>query len=304
MELSLKTIERNIHSTEEARAFVEFCEKDFSERIDNALESVFAGNDTKIVALSGPTCSGKTTTASKLIRPIERSGKRSVVMSIDNFFLDRGDRNVVEGESPDYDSADAIDLDYLAHFMKRLNAGLPVLVPYYDFAATGRTRYDEYYPTPDDIYVFEGIQAVYPEVTGLFGESFRSIFMNIWEDIRSGDTIIDRDELRLLRRTVRDQKFRGASPEFTLFLWEGVRANEKKNIFPNSRGCDLLLDSFLLYEPFFLSRYAVPLLETVPADSRFRDEAEDLLRRIAVFDCPYLEEGMIPQNSVFREFIG
>ena len=300
----MKTIEPEIHSTEEAERYVALCETRFSENIDEALESIFRDRSVKTIALAGPTCSGKTTTAAKLTRRMERTGKRVMVMSIDDFFKDRADRNVVGCESPDYDSVAAIDLDYLEKFMKRLNAGKSVLVPHYDFTATGRTGYDEYVPHPDDIYVFEGIQAVYPEVTGLFGEGFFSLFMNVKEDVRSGESVLTRDELRLLRRTVRDYKFRGATPEFTLHLWEGVRENELNNIFPNARKRDMTLDSFLDYEPFLLARYAVPLLETVPKGSRYRDEAEDLLGRLSAFDCPFIEERMIPHNSVFREFIG
>ena len=300
----MRTIELNIRDSADAARFIEECEADFSARIDEALESLFEGHEAKIIALSGPTCSGKTTTAGKLTRRISRAGKRAVVISIDDFFKDRNDRNVVEGESPDYDSPAAIDLDYLALFMERLRAGKPVLVPHYDFIAPGRTGYDEYYPHPDDIYIFEGIQAVYPEVTELFGPGFRSVFMNVKEDIRYGDAVLDRDEIRLLRRTVRDFRFRGATPEFTLHLWESVRANEKKNIFPNAWIRDLTIDSFLPYEPFLLSRYALPLLRTVPEDSRYRDEADALIGKLSAFDCPLFEERMIPHNSVFREFIG
>ena len=122
--------------------------------------------------------------------------------------------------------------------------------------------------------------------------------------MRFGDTVLGKNEVRLLRRTVRDYKFRGATPEFTLHLWEGVRANEEKNIFPNSGNCTLILDSFLPYEPFVLSRCAAPILEDVPRESRYRDEADALLSKLAAFDCPYFEERMIPKNSVFREFIG
>jgi uridine kinase len=300
----MRLIEADIHSTEEAEKYIAECESRFSDSIDDALELIISDDKLKTVALSGPTCSGKTTTAEKLTRRIHRAGKRAVVMSIDDFFLDRRDRNNVEGESPDYDSVAAIDLDLLERFMNRLNAGLPVLVPHYDFTATARTGYDEYYPDPDDIYVFEGIQAVYPEVTRLFGEGYQSIFMNVKEDVRYGNTVLRRDEIRLLRRTVRDFKFRGATPEFTLHLWEGVRVNEGLNIFPNVSGCGFLLDSFLPYEPFVLSRYALPMLETVPRDSRYRDEAEELAEKLRAFDCPYFEDRMIPENSVFREFIG
>ena len=128
--------------------------------------------------------------------------------------------------------------------------------------------------------------------------------MNVKEEIRYRDTVLRADEVRLLRRTVRDCKYRGATPEFTLHLWEGVRANEIQNIFPNAKHCDFALDSLLPYEPFFLSRYALPMLETVPEDSRYRDEADALAEKLRPFDCPFFEDRMIPQNSVFREFIG
>lgn len=300
----MKRIQADIRSIEEAERFVEASEKQFLDGFHKALESLFHGREVKTIALAGPTCSGKTTTADKLTRNILRAGRKAVVMSIDDFFLDRRERNNVEGESPDYDSVAAIDLEYLERFMKQLYEGSPVLVPHYDFTATERTGYDEYYPDPDDIYIFEGIQAVYPEVTRLFREGFHSIFMNVAEEVRYGNVVLSGTEIRLLRRTVRDCKFRGATPEFTLHLWEGVRDNEERNIFPNAAGCDLTLDSFLPYEPFYLARYALPMLETVPEDSRYRDEADGLAEKLRAFDCPYFEDRMIPTNSVFREFIG
>jgi len=300
----MRTIQFDIHSKEEAEAYILECEQRFSDNIDDALEGIFTGGEVKTIALAGPTCSGKTTTAEKITRRIQRAGKKAVVLSIDDFFLSRDDRNVVDGEAPDYDSAAALDLEYLETFMTRLNAGLPVLVPHYDFSSTGRVGYHEYIPCEEDIYLFEGIQAVYPEVTRLFGPGYRSIFINVNEDCRYGDVILEKEEIRLLRRTVRDRLFRGATPEFTLHLWETVRANEEKNIFPNAAGCDLHLESFLEYEPFLLSRYGVGMLESVPKDSRYRPAADEVLKELRFFDSPYFEETMIPKNSLFREFIG
>ena len=141
-------------------------------------------------------------------------------------------------------------------------------------------------------------------MTRLFGPGYRSIFINVNEDCRYGDVILEKEEIRLLRRTVRDRLFRGATPEFTLHLWETVRANEEKNIFPNAARCDLHLESFLEYEPFLLSRSGVGMLESVPKDSRYRPAADEVLKELRFFDCPYFEETMIPKNSLFREFIG
>ncbi len=300
----MRRIEPDIHSAREAEEYLLACEKKFSDDIDDALESIFtAGEQVKVIALSGPSCSGKTTTAEKLTKRIARAGKSAVVLSIDGFFVDRADHNVVDDEPPDYDSAAALDLPYFEAFMERLNAGLPVLVPHYDFVKTCRAGYDEYIPSEDDILILEGIQAVYPEIRRLFAPGTKSVFISVQDDAAYGDVILEKDEIRLLRRTVRDYKFRGATPEFTLHLWETVRENEEKNIFPNAR-CDVTLDSFLPYEPFFLARYALGLLRSIPEDSRYRPQADDIIRELEGFDCPYFDESMIPENSMFREFIG
>lgn len=300
----MRTIEIDIRNRAEAEEYILACEKRFNDNIDEALEGIFTGGEVKTIALAGPTCSGKTTTAEKITRRIRRAGKQTVVLSIDDFFLSRDDRNVVDGEAPDYDSAAALDLEYLERFMTRLNAGLPVLVPYFDFSAARRAGYREYIPREEDIYLFEGIQAVYPEVTRLFGKGYRSIFINVNEDCCYDGVVLEKEEIRLLRRTVRDRLFRGATPEFTLHLWETVRANEEQNIFPNAVACDLHLESFLEYEPFLLANYGVEMLDSVPKDSRYRPAADEVLVELREFHCPYFEESMVPKNSLFREFIG
>ncbi len=293
-----------VKSRDEAAEWIRFWEDNFSQELDDALENVFAGEGAKIIALSGPTCSGKTTTAKKLIRRITSAGNIAVDISIDDFFFDRSDRNLVKDEAPDYDSVAAIDLDYLRHCIGKLERGERVLLPHYSFLDTARVGYHEYLPSERDIYVFEGIQAVYPEVTSMFSENYRSIFINVSEDVTFRGSILTRNEIRILRRLVRDYHFRNASPEFTFHLWETVRANEEANIFPNSGNCDVYINSMLPYEPFVIAPRARTLLEMVPADSRYRGQAEDLLRKLEAFDCPYFEETMIPANSVFREFIG
>ncbi len=300
----MKKLTFNINSRSEAEAFVRLCEDEFNKRITAAIDTVFDNDHHKVIALSGPTCSGKTTTAAMLTERIIREGQNAVVMSIDDFFHDRSDRNNVTGESPDYDSVNAIDLDYLGEFTKDLLAGKTVRVPQYSFVDTARVGYREYSPRENDIYIFEGIQAVYPEVTLLFGGNYESIFISVADDIEYRDAVLTKHEIRLMRRIVRDFKFRNATAEFSLHLWEGVRENEEKNIFPNSGGCDVYIDSFLPYELFVISPHVLRLLATVPSDSRYRAEADELTEKLSVFGCKYFEESMIPENSVFREFIG
>lgn len=280
------------------------CETDFRTRLDGVVNAVLADDDhLRTIALSGPTCSGKTTTANRLIEQIGASGHHAVVISIDDFFLDRNDRNRVDLEPPDYDSVEAIDLDYLDIFLTRLRNRQSVLVPKYDFTATRRVGYHEYLPDPLDIYVIEGIQAVYPEVTARLGD-YRSIFISVTDDVSVNGVTFDRNEVRLLRRIVRDYNFRGATPEFSFHLWDGVRRNEEKNIFPNAGNCDFYLNSFLPYELFVLRKHALPLLADVPETSGHRPSADELAKKLSALPELPFDDRRIPQNSVFREFIG
>ncbi len=293
----------NINSESEAEEFVKQCEAQFSRDLDEAIEHVFDVEDVKIITLSGPTCSGKTTTATKLEERIDKSGKTAVMLSIDDFFFGRSDRNEVDGEAPDYDSVKAIDLEYLQSFTRDLLCGKTVYVPKFSFTEAERVGYEEYKPDPKDIYIYEGIQAVYPEVTSLFGGKFRSIYIRLDEDVEYRGVVLDRNELRFLRRIVRDYKFRNATAEFSFHLWQTVRSNEEKNIFPYAKS-DVYINSFLPYEPFIISHYATEVLSTVPMNSPYRDEADALIEKLKVFDNPYFKDSMVPDNSVFREFIG
>ena len=300
----MKNLRINIDEYRDAQKYITRAEHDFSYKLDSAIDKVFDGGCPKIIALAGPTCSGKTTTASKLVERIKAEGKNAVTLSIDDFFLDRADRNVVDGEAPDYDSVKAIDLALLETFVRDLLRGKTVGVPHFDFETTHRTGYTEYTPQKNDILLFEGIQAVYPEVTSLFGGDFRSIFIAVVDNVRYKGAQLDKNEIRLFRRIVRDAYFRNATAEFTLHLWQTVRSNEEENIFPNAGHSDIYIDSFLRYEPFVMANHAMKLLGTVPADSRYRAYADELIGKLKAFECPFFRDEMIPADSMFREFIG
>ena len=300
----MKNLRINIDEYRDAQKYITRAEHDFSYKLDAAIDKVFENGCPKIITLAGPTCSGKTTTANKLVERIKAEGKNAVTLSIDDFFIDRTDRNVVDGEAPDYDSVKAIDLPLLEVFVRDLLAGKTVNVPHFDFETTHRTGYTEFKPHKNDIYLFEGIQAVYPEVTRLFGRDYRSIFIAVVDPVKYKGAVLDKNEIRLFRRIVRDAYFRNATAEFSLHLWQTVRANEEENIFPNAGNSDIYIDSFLRYEPFVMARHAGELLKTVPEDSRYRAYADELLEKLKAFECPFFKDEMIPRDSMFREFIG
>ncbi len=299
----MKNINLEIKSKEEAKAYIESCEADFDFKLRQAAKRA-AESDCRIITLSGPTCSGKTTTARLLEEEIERSRHNAVVLSIDDFYRDNIRSSTPEGQTPDFDSASTIDLDYLEVFLSALRRGERVMVPKFDFTTGVRVSYSELIPEERDVFVIEGIQAVYPEVVPLFGDCSTGIFVCVEDDVCFNGVEFASSEIRLFRRTVRDFKFRNATPAFTLECWDSVRANEEKNIFPNTGNTDVFIDSFLPYELPVIAKYAIPLYETVTVSDRGYDMAQKLLKKLKQVTCDFFEPRHIPRDSMFREFIG
>ena len=248
----------------EKKALVALCEADFRSKLDAAAELASSQENLKFIALSGPTCSGKTTTAGILIDKLQKKGKRVTVISIDDFFLDRATL-AAEAERTgvpfDMDSVKAIDLGELRAFVADIAALRPARLPKFDFAVGGRVGYTELFPDDSDIYIFEGIQAVYPEVTVLFErKTLLKIYISVEDGISSPWGSWLPREIRLLRRLVRDSKFRNTDAETTFAHWGGVVSNELVNIEPYKDGCDVRLNSGMIYEICVLKD---PLIEVL-----------------------------------------
>lgn len=290
----------------EKKAYVMECEKSFEHSLDIAVERLLGEKDNKIITLSGPTCSGKTTTANKIVSEFEERGKRVHVISIDDFYYDRDvlvKRSEKSGTPLDFDSVSTIDLKELKRTIDEIFEGKTVLVPTFDFKSGKRTEMRKYELDERDVFVFEGIQAVYPEVTALFGDHpYLSVFVYVCEELCVGDQIFDKNEIRFFRRLVRDYNFRNADPEFTFKLWEGVRANEESYILPFFDDCTVLLNSLMPYELGMIKPYVVSLLAKIKADSPYYDYARRTMRRFEHIE--EISREYIPQNSVYREFLG
>ncbi len=295
-------IDRIYNTKEEAAAFCSRCEEQFEARL-HAISTEIAGlSELRCVTLSGPSCSGKTTTAAKLTGEIERAGRRARVLSIDDFYLD-SDEMKRRGIT-DFEGADSLDLAYFASAVQAIAAGEKVLLPTFDFPLRKRVAYTEYQPDERDIYVFEGIQAIYPQITRIlepFG--YKSIYISVEQGANVCGTAFDKNEIRLMRRIVRDFYHRDSSPHYTMALWDSVRSNEEKNIFPYVSGCDYVINSMLPYEIFLIGRYFLHITDDYPADGPHYDWIQDLRGRLRQFSESAVDVSMIPMRSVFREFI-
>lgn len=300
-------IGRNRYDGEsDKRAYVLECEAEYERSLDSAVKTVSATEGVKIITLSGPSCSGKTTTAKKIVGDLTSCGHRVHVISIDDFYYDR--RELVEraeenGTAVDFDSAASIDLETLKKSIDGILHGEYAKIPSFDFNDGRRTEMRTLYIDESDMFIFEGIQALYPEVTDLFGDhNFISIYVNVGEELKIGDEVFRPEEIRLFRRLVRDFNFRSSSPEFTLKIWQSVRSNEEKNIFPYCDRCDVKINSLLGYEVSMLKPYLKPLLETIPKGSEYYGKVQDIINKMRYI--PTISREYIPKDSVFHEFLG
>ena len=298
----MKIINVKFNNENDKMKFVEECEKDFEIRLDEASKKIVNSKYLNVI-LSGPTCAGKTTTANKIISDYHEEHREVTVISIDDFFYERtDDRRVNENEKIDYDSVDVIDLALLKECIGNSQPGNNIKVPIFDFVSQSRIGYNSHYIIEDEVVLFEGIQGVYPEVTSLFKDGFIGIFISVNEDVCINGTEFSRDEIRLIRRLVRDRKFRGASAEFTFYLWETVRENEDKSIFPNKNICELQLDSFMGYELFLIKPYILDVLSEVSCESKYHAQAKKLADKFENLD--EISYDYIPKNSLYTEFLG
>ncbi len=287
-------------------AYVNACEAKYEAELDEAVKKILAKRDHHILMLSGPTCSGKTTTARKLIDELHAEGKRVKVISIDDFFYEREvlvDRAADTNGEIDFDSPTTIDLEAFSRAVESILRGEETQLPRFNFITGLRERGDLLIPEERDVYIFEGIQAVYPQVLSLFKSgSYTGIFAQAEQDIQAGEHCFDCHQIRLFRRLVRDFNFRGASPQFTFSLWEGVRENEEKWVLPGKEMCEVRLNSTLGYEISALKPYLCPLLLNVPADNRFYRESRAIVEQMQHIEP--ISKGYIPETSVYREFLG
>lgn len=288
------------------REFIENCDRRFDEKLSLAASRVFSG-DEKIIGLTGPTCSGKTTAAKKLKSIVEAMGKKMQVISLDDFFKDEFskqeiDRNTSDAEGLDFDSPDTMDMPLLTEFVHDLFTKGRATKPTFDFKTGTRPEYNEVVRHEDDVFVFEGIQILYPEVVKLLGsEGSKTLFVCPQSSIEIDGRIFEPHEIRLLRRIVRDKNFRDTEANFTMSLWESVRRNEENNIFPNVDENCIMVDTTQAYEINILRPYLLKNLEIITPDCKHyetRLQIEEKLRCISDADSAF-----IGKNSLYKEFV-
>ncbi len=295
----------DFQNEEEERRFVMACEEGFFRQADACAGEILS-NGSRFIALSGPTCSGKTTASERILQAFASRGIRVKTISIDDFYLERKileERARLTGKPVDFDSPATIYVEKLAECVEKLRRGEAVELPRYSFRTGSYESFTPFCGKDADIFLFEGIQAIYPNVRAIFeGEDLFSVFICPSSSIEAGGEIFESHELRFARRLVRDYRYRNASPAYTFALWDGVRANEAEHIEPFADSVDWKIDSTLAYEPAVIKKLFVSYLSLLPEDSPYYQKAQSLMEEYR--HIPSLSSRFIPADSIFREFIG
>ena len=288
------------------REYVVACDQRFQEEMNEVVEQVVATKELRLLGLTGPTCSGKTTAAKKLTASLEAHGHRVHVISIDDFYYNteylRTRPGISQDVEIDYDSEDTIDAELLAETAERLMRGIPTKMPRFNFRTGQREDGLTLSPMADDVFLFEGIQVLYPKINRILdGESYRSIYISPEKGIEIGGECFVPNEIRLMRRLVRDLRYRESNAEFTFFLWDSVRKNEEKSIFPNTNSCHYFINSTMPYEIGMLKPYLEEMLPAVRRENRYWESAQSILRKLQ--NIQVVPSEYITQNSLYKEFI-
>lgn len=279
-----------------------FQEKNFGK----TASQIVASGKVRVVLIAGPSSSGKTTSAKKLSLELMAMGYSPKIISLDNYYagIDRTPRD--ENGKPDFECLEALDVDLLNENLIDLFAGKEVIIPSYDFH-TSTPFFDDANKltlAPNEILVLEGIHGLNPKLTAKIPDELKfKIYLSPLTQLNIDDHHhISSSNNRLIRRIVRDARYRGRSAAATIASWESVQKGERLHIFPFQNNADAILNTALDYELGVLKVYAEPLLRCVHPDEPEYSKACELLSFLNKF--PNIPARDVPDRSIIREFIG
>jgi uridine kinase len=260
----------------------------------------------RIILIAGPSSSGKTTFAQRLSVQLQVNGKRPVAISVDDYFVNRENTPVDENGDYDFEALEAIDLEQFNKDLLELIQGKKVELPRFNFKEGRREYHGDYIQIDEDqIVIIEGIHGLNDRLTSAIShdQKFKIYISALTQLNVDRHNRIPTTDTRILRRMVRDFKYRGSDAERTFSLWASVRRGENKNIFPFQESADAIFNSALVYELGVLKKYAEPLLKSIDANSKYYSEARRLLKFLKYFKA-IEDERVIPSTSIVKEFVG
>ena len=274
-------------------------------KIANIAENIANRQGVKLVLLAGPSSSGKTTSCKRLSIQLAVNGLKPLQISLDDYFVDRDRTPKDDNGEYDFESIYALNLDLLNEQFNALFRGEEVELPKYDFPSGKSVKSGKKLKMePNNVLVVEGIHALNPELTAHIPQEqiYRVYASALTTILLDNHNYIPTTDNRLLRRIIRDYKYRGVSAQETIHRWPSVRAGENKWIFPYQENADAMFNTAMLYELSVIKMQAEPLLQQVPENCEEHAEAYRLLKFLKYFKgIPY---NNLPPTSLLREFLG
>ena len=277
-------------------------EKEIADIADTILQE---RRSLRVLQISGPTSSGKTTFAQRICTQLEVNGLRPVPLSLDEYYRDPDHTPVDEDGEYDFEALEALDLELLRDHIGRLVGGEVVATPMFDF--TTRSRRSATRPLQvgaHEVLVIEGIHALNPALlTGVNRAQTFKVYVSALAGI--GIDLLNRiptTEIRLIRRLVRDDRFRATHPEQTLDRWASVRRGEYQNVFSFQEEADVMFNTSILYELNALRPFAEECLSKIDDGGEHGETRDRLLNLLSFFEP--MDISWVPHNSILREFVG
>ena len=274
-------------------------------KIANIADEIAKNREVKMILIAGPSSSGKTTFAQRLGLQLRINKLRPVTISVDNYFVERKDTPRDENGNYDFECIEAIDMELFNNHLAKLLDGEEVEMPEFDFhEGTKRYKGKKLKLGKEDVLVIEGIHCLNDKLTSripkeqkykIYISALTVLNMDRYNRISTTDT-------RLVRRIVRDHKFRGYSAKHTIANWNMVNNGEEKNIFPFQEEANSIFNTSLIYELNVLKGIAMPLLEEITKEEREYAEARRMIDMLKYFK--EIPEEYVPTNSLLKEFIG
>ena len=305
MAYDLKDI--NFRTVSDPKGFIDECDEVYAKRVETAADMIIENSRrSPIVLLSGPSGSGKTTTARKISEALERRGVRAHYVGMDDYFqtVDPATAPRTPEGDIDFESPLCLDMELLNDHFSMLAEGKRIFVPKYEFSRQMRViePSKSIKLKKDEIVVFEGIHALNDMITQKHPDAFK-LYISARSNVEfNGEAVFKGTWFRLVRRTVRDHKFRGADPAQTLSMWANVRRGEKANISPFKNKADFQFDSSFPYEMAVMNEAATKLFSSIPEGIERYEELRQVLPALQLFGV--IDESLVAPDALIREFIG
>lgn len=291
----------------DAAAFFNACNENYERKVREIARRIRNHIDTtRVILLSGPSASGKTTTSLKIREELARLGIEAVTISLDDYFKNRDDTPLLADGSRDFESLDALDVDFLRTSLSDLIEKGSAAVPAFNFKQGKRApSLRRVTLGPGSVAVVEGLHALNSRISqGMPEGHLLKIYISVSSDFvrDNGRVALSAREARLIRRTVRDHRFRGTGPEQTLSMWDAVCRGENAYVRPFKKDADVTFNSVFQCEPCLFGAEAARLFSSVPPESVFYNRARHIVETLSLFEKMPLS--FVPGTCVLREFLG